>query len=715
MELGRPALDQARSHHNFGVVLMRAGKLEEAAREMERAITLAADRSVPIPKKADYLYNLGLVRNRQGDFTGALKNFHQALDLLEPLADSGVQRAEILLDVANALNEHSPDEARRELERGLHLVENDPAGRVIRAKLLFNLAQDTEERLGRPEEAVDVYREVVRLIAAGTDDEAIGAFALHYIGNQLVRTGRTEEAIRTYRDAVTKLEAVEPSAPALATIRRNLGLSLVKVQRSLEALPYFVAGLRGDWSPAVASLPAQTSLQKGQTIGSLASWLQPIYALAFAEPNRSGGIAYEAALLTKALHSEARRLEHVVLGGSASGGAAALQARYLELRRQISTRILQQDTSGTAAEETTRLAKEARRIESELARDPSVSRPEATLTATTVDAVKATLRPGDVLLDYVTYDGRFSDGQWQDTAKRYGVFVVDGFSGRVTAVDLGEQESVDATITAFRERQRAQTDPVSGRLDEVELARAAEAVRRRILDPALKGITSATRVYIAPDGLIGLVPFEVLPANAAATPIRYLVETSEIVYLLTGRNLVRPTSSTANRTKDVWLVGDPTYDAPPEQRLAAVGPVSTVAAALGDMTSQTMQVVANGQLSAASSEVPTNWVRLEGTRTIVAVAATAAQRAGFTPRILVNDAASEENATAIERPRVLMLATHGYFMPNMPPVKFHMSGGANKRATVNEDLFDAGDPLQRSMLVLAGANRRSHTVTRYQV
>jgi CHAT domain-containing protein/tetratricopeptide (TPR) repeat protein len=713
VELGSPAADQARSRSNFGALLMRAGRLEQAARELEQAVTLAAGGNATPLARADYLYNLGLIQARRGRAAAALENYRQALKLLEPVPESGLRRAEILLDLAGALEaDGRPAEARRELEGALQLVGTDRAGQLMRAKLLLNLANDTYDRLNRPDEAMAAYREVLQLAQNQRGTEEIEAVAMLNIANHLSKGGRTDEAVRMYRDALAKQKLAGTSSSGRFTLQKNLAVTLAQAGRGDEALPYFLAATRMEWTGLAADLPALTSRGKQMAIDQRLTLLHPTYAIAFTQ-SKNGGIAYEAALLAKALHSEAHRLEHVFLQESASPDLVAKHGRYLELRRRISRRVLEQTDAAVA--ETEKLAAEASDLELQLARAPSVFDARATLRATRVEDVTARLRPGDVLLDYVSYAGRFTSGAWNEAGRHYGVFVADGVTGRVAAVHLGEQQSVNATINAFRALQSAQADPVSGRLDEAQLARAADAVRRSILDPALRGMPRPKRIYVAAEGLVGLVPFEVLPIEGAQT--RYLVEDTEIVYLLTGRDLARTPSAASTASNDVWLIGDPAYDASPYQRLGISGtPVTTVSVASATGSRQTMQVVTNERRGdERDTEVPTNWLRLEGTRTIISAAAVATQKAQLIPRILVDASASEDNLPLMQRPRAVMFATHGHFMPSHPVVRLNFTSTAGQPGRINEDFFDAADPLQRSMLILAGANRRTHAVKRYSL
>jgi tetratricopeptide (TPR) repeat protein len=710
-EIGDPAASQAEAHSNLGVMLMRVGRLLEAQHELEQAVDLSQrEGGSPAASQSNYLYNLGLVRNEL-KYPAALQNFRDALALLGPLPGSGVRRAEIMLDMSLCLKtQGKPEEARRELETALQLVGNDPAAQLLKAKLLVNLANDTYGRLGRKREAVGRYREALQLTAGRKGTDEIEAAATINIANYLSETGGVEEAIGMYRQALAKLEASPTPKGSASTLHKNLGLLLLKAGRSTEAQQSLLAALRIQWTSLAADLPALTSRQKQLAIDELAPLTSAIYASAFAKPS-GGSAAYEAALRMKAIFSEASRVERLGLGSSVPAATASKYARYLELRHEISRRILQ-PISSDEGDEKTRLAAEAQQLEVELKADPNVFRAEARLTPTTIADVTARLSPGDLLLEYVAYQS-VDPATLRMTGMRYGVFAVEGGTGKIVALDLGEQAVLDEVIAAFRDRQSAQADPVAGKLDEDELARLALAVRTRVLDPVLKGMATPKRIYIAPDGIIGLVPFEVLPARRSTAGWRYLVEDTEFLYLLTGRDVARHGARHAQSGKEVWLVGDPAYEATPEQRIAAANapPASTMAPT--SLTKHEARTLVAGVDRPAGEGVPTDWIRLDGTRAILAGAAQAARNAGLLPRILVDAGASEEKVYAIHSPRALLFATHGFFMASPPTVSFSFKDDGVKGGTVNADFFEAADPLQRSMLILAGANRRDHSVIQY--
>lgn len=711
----------ARTRKNIGVSLMELGRNREAAYELEQAVHFAEEGKTDAKKLAQYLYELGLAQSRSELPGPAEKSFRKALSLLGSLSGTEESRATILLDLAGSLKSKGEfDDARGQLQAALKLIARRPEAKILRAKLLINLANDTSDRLGKQEEALRSYRDALALVRGVKGTEEIQAVAQMNIADHDCASGRLDEAIRVYRQVIS-LDEKKLSTRYRREAQRQLGIILARKGNASEALGYFLAALRTEWSALTADLPAMTSRRKQMSIDScIPPILRPLYATAFSSAGIDGERAYDAALLTKALHSEASRAEHHVLSSTATPETARKQARYLELRGQISRHALayadaadrEGDDNKQEREKRQRemsgLAEEAQKLESALREDPGVFVPDARLKEIRAADVRARLKPGELLLEYVCFD-RIDMPTLDVRERRYGVFAVDGTTGRMKLADLGEASRVESAIAEFRDLESKQTNPASFNLDEDALAARAEILRRLILDPVLADDANIKRILVAPDGLLALVPFEALPrGRGTAGQWRYLVEDMEIVYLFTGRDLLRSIiPRRAESSHEAWMVGDPDFDATPDVRLAALRDLTVPAENQKSVRSAKTGAFATlggkRRLGAESSRaVPEDWDRLEDTRLVVEAFAAEAKNAGLMPKILTGALASEEMVATAHSPRLMMFATHGHFISK----SFTTYANISSDKGINPDLLESADPLQRSMLVLAGANKR---------
>jgi CHAT domain-containing protein len=206
------------------------------------------------------------------------------------------------------------------------------------------------------------------------------------------------------------------------------------------------------------------------------------------------------------------------------------------------------------------------------------------------------------------------------------------------------------------------------------------------LVPALDGVT---RVFISPEGQLRLLPFAALCDESGA----YLVEHWQFSYLATGRDLVRYTLPTPRGTSDTVVMGDPDFG-------LDRGPLSTQELAL-KLGTTAMPSRCSADLQKLS------FGRLPGTRD---EAVGLAHWLGE-PALCLGAAATEAALKAVRTPRVLHIATHGFFLADQPGSGVEAIPHRGLAVTVSPagvPRLPPGlrleNPLLRSGLALAGAN-----------
>lgn len=343
-----------------------------------------------------------------------------------------------------------------------------------------------------------------------------------------------------------------------------------------------------------------------------------------------------------------------------------------------------------------------------------------------IDAVSAAIGRDQVLLEFVRFvpiDMKAVRGldipalsNMETGNVHYGVFVVSGATRKITAIDLGPAAAVDNAVLEYRRVQQSQSAPANFSLDEGKLAKAAESLKRLLIDPVAAQLRGVRRMYVAAEGQLSLLPFEAIPIAAAAGRPRYLVEDFEVVYLTTGRDLLQSGQTPeTKRSREAWLFGDPDFDAAPKAVMAAVGTTSRASAPVETTAASSDAVIAETRLMGGGAvDDLSRWPRLKRTRDLIEKVSAAARASGMTPLTLTNAAASEPNATRMAKPHVVLFATHGKFLDRAPTIRFDIESlsigpeGSNIKGLSEEEML-AADPLFRSMLVLAGANRSAQT------
>lgn len=314
-----------------------------------------------------------------------------------------------------------------------------------------------------------------------------------------------------------------------------------------------------------------------------------------------------------------------------------------------------------------------RDIEAEISRRSSTFRAE--LQPVNVADVCNAIPEGAALVEIFRYwplraRPILKDGFWD--APRYVAYVVRR-DCKVSWADLGEATAVEARVERLR---RALARPA---LDPMAPARELDAV---VMKP-LRALLGETRwVFISPDGALNLIPFSALVDEDG----RFLVEQYSFTYLTSGRDLVRLGTTTWPRQGATVFAG-PDFDATPAPQAPQDG------RALMDSA----RAVAPGELSSMTF-TPLRGAAEEGH---------AVRQALTDARLHVGAEATEHALKGVRAPRVLHIATHGFFLPRSDGGR--LDGIHRMPWAPTSDLLppvsSASNPMLRAGLALAGANR----------
>jgi len=243
-------------------------------------------------------------------------------------------------------------------------------------------------------------------------------------------------------------------------------------------------------------------------------------------------------------------------------------------------------------------------------------------------------------------------------------------------------------IGDFREAtigvKAATQTPEPGRSPAADRTRGY-ALGELVFFPLIPYLQGATRVYLATDGDLTRLPFEALPLGGD----RVAIERYELSYLNSGRDLLRFNLGIVGNPTAPLVVADPDFEfacddlgAPPE---------------LGGAV----------DLSREFFNSDLQLYRLKGTRI---EGEAVAKLLNVAP--LLDKAAVEQTIKTKASPTVLHIATHGLFFSDQHSQQERSSRHALERsagewAQIDQDSPHGAleNPLQRSGLALAGANR----------
>ena len=238
--------------------------------------------------------------------------------------------------------------------------------------------------------------------------------------------------------------------------------------------------------------------------------------------------------------------------------------------------------------------------------------------------------------------------------------------GTIRAIGLGKAAPIDAAVA---EAVAASADANR----QLQAPQKLAAVSRLVLAPLQRELAGVRELFVSPDGELNRLPFAALPL--AAVEGETLGDAVALRLLTTGRDLLR-LRQPARAGGPAVLIANPDFNA----ALPSPGSASAGAARAG----------------AADGLVSTPWLPLAGTEQ---EARQLAPLLGGSA-VISGPAATAAVVLAQKAPRILHIATHGFFLADPPPA----SGGAKAGAAAASSPARQ-DPLQRSGLVFAGANR----------
>jgi CHAT domain-containing protein/Tfp pilus assembly protein PilF len=700
--LGVEAPGVALSLNNLARTLELRGEYAEAAAQLQRALTIREKTDGPDhPQTAGVLDGLARIASVTGNFTAAEPLFKRALSIRESRLGPEHPDVGTTLNNLAALYRDMGDNAKAEplLLRDLAITEKGLGpNHAFVAPTLLNLAGIYAVQ-GHAVKAEAAYRRslAIQESALGPTHSAIGT-TLNRLGAFLIQARPLDsvEAEPLLERAQTILErAFGPDHPNIAaslnglgtialrrgdrdraraqyaralTVREQaLGPTHMDVADSLERLASLAR--ESDTARAIALLSRAYDIRERhldhnlplgserQRIGHLKLFADDTdEALTLARLSPRSGDAIRLALTTT-LRRKGRALDATAdsvsgLRERATASDRALFDRLADGRSQFAAWTLRGPAGVTPAVYRARL----QRLETSLDQlEADLSARSATFRAQTrsiaIDAVRDAIPADAALIEFVRY--RPLDQAPAPGGARYAAFVLTR-SGDLNWTDLGDAADIDRAVSAWR---RALGDP--GRVDTRRLARALDAT---IMQPVRSLLPSARHLLISPDGQLNLIPFAALVDDAD----RYLVERFTLTYLTSGRDLLRLQLPHAVRSAAV-VVASPEYGEPalvPAPASKGSGSTSRPAARVDDSR------MFFGPLPGVAEEVRT-------LRTLLPQAT-----------FLVRQDASEAALRRLRGPRILHVATHGFFLGE---------NGASTPAVEN--------PLLKSGLALTGANQ----------
>lgn len=705
----------AKALNNVGLAYGYKGDYPQAETYMRRALRIWEKALGPDhPDVAFAIDGLAQVLYFNGDYASAEPLYLRALAIREKALGPDHTDLGTTLNNLAALYRQKGDYAKAEALglRDLAITEKRLGpSHASTAPTLVNLAS-TYELKGEFDKAEPLYRRALAIqqTSLGPAHLSVGV-TMNRLAQFLSNSGRAPaEAEALFQQALTIVErAVGPDNPGVAAAYSGLAA---------------LSERKGDLASAEQFYQRALTIQEkayGPAHAALARTLERLSSIARA----NGDAARAVALLTQAFAIRARDLDRNLVAGSERQKLAYLNLFAEDTDRAVSLHATQAprdpealrlafttvlDRKGRAVDATSdniatvrahaspddralfdRLSAARSRLAMVTLRGPAgtgaayqfqltrlrdeVDRLESTIGArsaafralsrpVTLEAVQSEIPQGAVLVEFTLYRDRGATAG-PPPAPHYAAYLLPD-RGEAQWVDLGDAAAIDRAVAVWR---RALADP--NRHDVRSRARALDAI---VMQPVRALIGDARHLLISPDGQLNLIPFAAL----ADEQNRYLLERYTISYLTSGRDLLRLQIPRERRGAPV-IVAAPEFGEP---ALAAATSTTSSRARVDDSK------IFFGPLPGAAAEL----------RAIKALLPAAT--------VLTGGQATEAALRRVSGPRILHIATHGFFLDGTAesaPMPRPATGVAGPRP--GKWVAWTDNPLLRSGLALAGANQ----------
>jgi len=564
------------------------------------------------------------------------------------------------------------------------------------AQSLYNLAGLYAFIGGRYADAEPLYKRALEIREKIRGSEHPDTAIVLRVLAELYRvTGRHAEAEPLYKRALEIREkAYGKKHPAVALILKNLAFLYAATERHPESQNLFKRGISIDDLMRENVFLLFNEKQKisymNQKEGSIHAFMTHTVKY-MQSSSQSITDTFNAWLKWKGAVAEAQGR---YMDAAMQSGDPEIKKKFAELtniRREIAKMQLSKPDKGSFEDYRNRIAelqKQKETLEAELSRLSKDFALEKTIGKADVKNISEILPKDSAYIDFARikfYD--FKTNKF-DKPKYLAFVLIPQKEPEVKLIEISDAEDTEKHIkTYIQEMNRIKT--IGQIPDKAALDKAARAIYDIAIKPLEKYIKGRKQLFISPDGNLNLIPFEALvtPSN------KYLMEEYTISYISAGRDIIRFTDTNIAKG-DALIIADPDYDMGLVER---------------DKMTKEMKVAKTIRGGLSKDVFNISFDRLPDTK----------QEADAIEKVLKNKKklkvknyqgknAIEEMIFSAETPKILHLATHGYFLNDE-----ELKGSSETRGITiklkedfmaKDETINIENPMLRSGIVFSGVN-----------
>ncbi|MCU0549302.1 MAG: CHAT domain-containing protein [Leptolyngbya sp. Prado105] len=274
------------------------------------------------------------------------------------------------------------------------------------------------------------------------------------------------------------------------------------------------------------------------------------------------------------------------------------------------------------------------------------------------EAVQRVLPKDSALVEFIKYRPYRLAERDRWGAPRYAAYLLSS-TGAAQTFDLGNASEIDSLLVQFRQKL---DDKLS---DVAQLKAVAQKLEAKLTRPIRTKLGNTQRLFLSPDDQLNLLPFDALVDETD----RYLVETYDISYLSSGRDLIQLKYLQSDRPQqNALIIADPDFSSRP---------------------------------STAASRRSSGLNLLECCDRLSSTAEEAKILQQILPKatVLTRQQATKAAIQQAKAPSILHIATHGFFLPDQVPPLY---------AQAIAPASSVENPMLRSGLALAGFDPKSN-------
>ena len=657
--LGEEHPSIATSLNNLAVLYHSQGKYEEAETCLLQAFEISKRLlGEEHPNVARNFNNLAALYHSQGRYEEAETYYLQALEKRKRLL------GEEHPDVAKSLNSlatlyHSQgkyEEAETYLLQALKMFKSILGNKHPDVATSLNNLAELYRVQGRYEEAENYYLQALKMFKSILgDNHPDVAASFNNLAGLYRAQRRYEEAENYYLQALKRRKRIlRNKHPDVATSLNNLaGLYWEQDNPSL-AIDFLTQGLAIEEANLVYNLFAGFERQKRDYLKKITTDIETNLSLHLnSVPNnpQAANLAFNTVLQRKGrvlnFFSNSLQILRQRLETNDQGLLDNLTTAYSQLANLIYNRPGKLSPEQYKAQVAS-LEEQVKQLERELSNRSQEFRQE--FQTPNIASIQKLIPADTTLLEFVKYQP-YNPKTNKYSQPHYAAYILTP-QGEPQGIDLGEAATIEKAIKQFRTAFR------NSKTSKKQYQQTARQLDQLVMEPVRKRLGNSKQLLISPQAALNLIPFEALVDEQG----QYLVENYSFTYLTSGRDLLKLSEPQPNQQ-------------PP---LVVVNPNFEVPAQLASLPPETQTRSLN------LDHIP--FVDLPGTE---AEGKAIAEKLGITP--LMNRQATEAAIKQVNSPKILHIATHGFFQ-------------TTEASDLDPQTYQ-DNPLLLSGLVLAGFRR----------